>query len=153
MWVFLILAIVSGVVALVFAVILTMRILKADEGSEEVRFIGNAIREGANAFLSREYRMLAIFVVIVFIVLTLFIDRDLLNKIEGDPGVIPKTAISYLVGAVGSGLAGFIGMSIAVRANTRTTVLAQQGLNPALRLAFTQARSWASASWASDSSA
>ena len=132
----LILAIVSGVVALGFAAILTMRILKADEGSEEVRFIGNAIREGANAFLSREYRMLAIFVVIVFIVLTLFIDLDLLDKIDGDADGIPRTAISYLVGALGSGLAGFIGMSIAVRANTRTTVLAQQGLNPALRLAF-----------------
>ena len=79
----LILAIVSGVVALGFAVILTMRILKADEGSEEVRFIGNAIREGANAFLSREYRMLGIFVVIVFVILTLFIDFDILNRIDG----------------------------------------------------------------------
>ena len=132
----LILAIVSGVVALGFAAILTMRILKADEGSEEVQFIGNAIREGANAFLSREYRLLAIFVVIVFIVLALFIDFDLLNRISGEASSIPATAISYLVGAIGSGLAGYIGMSIAVRANTRTTVQAQQGLNPALRLAF-----------------
>ena len=132
----LILAIVSGVVALGFAVILTMRILKADEGSEEVRFIGNAIREGANAFLSREYRMLAIFVVVVFVILTLFIDLDILNRIDGHTSGIPGTAISYLVGAIGSGLAGYIGMSIAVRANTRTTVQAQHGLNPALRIAF-----------------
>ena len=132
----LILAIVAGVVALGFAVILTMRILKADEGSEEVRFIGNAIREGANAFLSREYRMLGIFVVIVFIVLALFIDFDILNRIDGYEIRIPGTAISYLVGAIGSGLAGYIGMSIAVRANTRTTVQAQHGLNPALRIAF-----------------
>ena len=132
----LILAIVAGVVALGFAVILTMRILKADEGSEEVRFIGNAIREGANAFLSREYRMLGIFVVIVFIVLALFIDFDILNRIDGYEIRIPGTAISYIVGAIGSGLAGYIGMSIAVRANTRTTVQAQHGLNPALRIAF-----------------
>ncbi len=132
----LILAIISGVVALGFAAILTMRILKADQGSEEVQFIGNAIREGANAFLSREYRLLAIFVVIVFIVLALFIDFDLLNRISGEASAIPGTAISYLIGAIGSGLAGYIGMSIAVRANTRTTVQAQQGLNPALRLAF-----------------
>ena len=48
----------------------------------------------------------------------------------------PATAISYLIGAIGSGLAGFIGMSIAVRANTRTAVKAMQGLNPALRVAF-----------------
>ena len=63
------LAILAGVVALAFAGILTIRIMKSDEGSEEVRFIGNAIREGAMAFLAREYRLLAIFVVIVFIVL------------------------------------------------------------------------------------
>ena len=132
----LILAIVSGVVALGFAALLTMRILKADEGNEQVRFIGNAIKEGAMAFLSREYRMLAIFVVIVCIVLAVFIDYDILDRIEGSTSGIPGTAISYLVGAIGSGLAGFIGMSIAVRANTRTTVQAQQGLNPALRLAF-----------------
>ena len=130
------LAILAGVVALAFAGILTIRIMKSDEGSEEVQFIGNAIREGAMAFLSREYRLLAIFVVIVFIVLTVFIDYDLLNKIDGESESVPGTAISYLVGAIGSGLAGFIGMSIAVRANTRTTVQAQTGLNPALRVAF-----------------
>ena len=132
----LILAIVSGVVALGFAAILTTRILKADEGNEQVRFIGNAIREGAMAFLSREYRMLAIFVVVVCVILALFIDYDILNRIGGHTDAIPGTAISYLVGAIGSGLAGFIGMSIAVRANTRTTVQAQEGLNPALRIAF-----------------
>ncbi len=132
----LILAIISGLVALGFAAILTMRILKEDEGSEEVRFIGNAIREGANAFLSREYRMLAIFVVLVCIILALFIDFDILDRIDGQAEAIPGTAISYLIGAIGSGLAGYIGMSIAVRANTRTTVQAQRGLNPALRIAF-----------------
>ncbi len=133
---FLLLAIVAGVVALAFAGILAWRIMQSDEGSEEVRFIGRAIREGANAFLSREYRLLAIFVVIVFIVLAVFIDYDVLNKIEGSSSGVPGTAISYLVGAIGSGLAGFIGMSIAVRANTRTTVQAQTSLNSALRVAF-----------------
>ena len=131
-------AIVAGVVALAFSALLTMRILRSDEGSEEVRFIGNAIREGAMAFLSREYRLLAIFVVAVFIILAVFIDYDVLGRGDGDGpvGGVPATAISYLVGAVGSGLAGFIGMSIAVRANTRTTVQAQSGLNSALRIAF-----------------
>ena len=131
-------AIVAGVVALAFSALLTMRILKSDEGSEEVRFIGNAIREGAMAFLSREYRLLAIFVVAVFIILAVFIDYDVLGRGDGEGpvGGVPATAISYLVGAVGSGLAGFIGMSIAVRANTRTTVQAQSGLNSALRIAF-----------------
>ena len=132
----LILAIVSGVVALAFAAYLTWKINQSDEGSEQVQFIGNAIREGAMAFLSREYRLLAIFVIVVFVILWVFIDYDVLNKVGGDGGGIPGTAISYLVGAVGSGLAGFIGMSIAVRANTRTTVQAQTGLNSALRIAF-----------------
>ena len=132
----LILAIIAGVVALGFAGVLTMLVLRSDEGSEEVRFIGNAIKEGAMAFLSREYRLLAIFVVVVFIILAVFIDYDVLDKVSGQANALPGTAISYLVGAVGSGLAGFIGMSIAVRANTRTTVQAQVGLNPALRLAF-----------------
>ena len=132
----LILAIVAGVVALAFAAYLAWKIMQSDEGNEQVRFIGNAIREGAMAFLSREYRLLAVFVIVVFVILSVFIDYDVLNKVGGDSGGIPGTAISYLVGAVGSGLAGFIGMSIAVRANTRTTVQAQTGLNSALRIAF-----------------
>ena len=130
------LSIVAGVIALAFAAYLAWKIMQSDEGSEQVRFIGNAIREGAMAFLSREYRLLAIFVVVVFAILWVFIDFDVLDKVEGDGEVIPGTAISYLVGAIGSGLAGFIGMSIAVRANTRTTVQAQTGLNAALRVAF-----------------
>ena len=129
-------AIVAGVVALAFAAYLAWKIMQSDEGNERVRFIGNAIREGAMAFLSREYRLLAIFVVVVFAILWVFVDYDILNKVEGDGDAIPGTAISYLVGAIGSGLAGFIGMSIAVRANTRTTVQAQTGLNSALRIAF-----------------
>ena len=113
-----------------------MRILRSDAGSEQVQAIGRAIQEGAMAFLSREYRLLAVFVVVMFVVLAVFIDYDVLDKVPGDSESVPKTAISYIVGAIGSALAGFIGMSIAVRANTRTTVQAQHGLNPALRIAF-----------------
>ena len=132
----LLLAIVAGVVALAFAAYLAWKVMQSDEGNERVRFIGNAIREGSMAFLSREYRLLAVFVVVVFAIIWVFVDYDILNKVEGDGDPIPGTAISYLVGAIGSGLAGFIGMSIAVRANTRTTVQAQTGLNSALRVAF-----------------
>jgi len=130
-----VLAIIAGGVALAFAGILTLNLLKHDEGNETVRFIGKAIREGSMAFLRREYTFLAIFVVAMFVVLLLFVDYDVLDKLDVDRSV-PSTAISYLVGAFGSALAGFIGMSIAVRANTRTTVKAQEGLNPALRVAF-----------------
>jgi K(+)-stimulated pyrophosphate-energized sodium pump len=132
-------AIAAGVVALVFALLLTMNIMRQDKGSEQVQFIGRAIQEGAMAFLTREYTLLAAFLVIVAIILAVFIDYDVTGKVTGIVGIsgaIPSTAISYIAGGVCSALAGFIGMSIAVRANTRTTVKAQQGLNPALRVAF-----------------
>ena len=132
-----ILALVASIVALVFAAFLTSLVLKQDEGDEKIRFIGNAIKEGAMAFLSREYRLLAIFVIIMAIILGVFIDFNVLDKeqLKSDSDV-PGTAIAYLVGAVGSALAGFVGMCIAVRANTRTAVQAIKGLNPALRVAF-----------------
>ena len=124
----LILAIVAGAVALAFAAYLAVRVLKADEGTERMQEIGAAIQEGANAFLKREYTVLAGFVVIVFIVLlALGLARD-----EQEPA----TAISYLVGAISSALAGFIGMRIAVKSNMRTASAARTGLNRALRVAF-----------------
>ena len=129
-------AVGAAVIGLLFAVYLTVSILREDEGNERVRFIGDAIRQGAAAFLKLEYTVLAVFVVVVVVILALFIDYDILGKIEGSESGVPSTAIAYLIGAIGSALAGYIGMSIAVRANTRTTVKAQIGLNPALRLAF-----------------
>ena len=124
----LILAIVAGAVALVFAVYLAMRVLSADEGTDRMKEIGAAIQEGANAFLKREYTVLAGFVVIVFIVLlVLGLVRD-----EQDE----MTAVAYLVGAVSSAVAGFIGMRIAVKSNMRTAAAARTGLNRALRVAF-----------------
>ena len=132
-----IVAFVAAAVGLVFALLLALNILKQDKGNETVQFIGRAIQEGAMAFLSREYRLLAIFVVIVFVVLAALIDYDLLGRIDAHDGrTVPSTALAYLAGAIGSALAGFIGMSIAIRANSRTVVKAQQGLNAALRVAF-----------------
>ena len=129
-------AIGAAIIGLLFAVYLTASILRQDEGNERVRFIGDAIRKGAAAFLKREYGVLAVFVLVVVVILALFIDYDILGKVGESSDGLPSTAIAYLIGAVGSALAGYIGMSIAVRANTRTTVKAQTGLNPALRLAF-----------------
>ena len=124
----LILAIVAGAVALAFAAYLAVRVLKADEGTERMQEIGAAIQEGANAFLKREYTVLAGFVFIVFIVLlALGLAREEQEW---------ETAISYIVGAVTSALAGFIGMRIAVKSNMRTASAARTGLNRALRVAF-----------------
>ena len=130
-----IIAIIAGLVALSFAGILTIYVLKQDEGNDKVKFIGKSIQDGAMAFLSREYRMLSVFVVAMFIVLAVFIDLDVLGKIEGE-GTWPKTAVCYLIGAIGSAMAGLIGMSIAIRANSRTAVKAAEGLNGALKIAF-----------------
>ncbi|HIM61462.1 MAG TPA: sodium-translocating pyrophosphatase [Dehalococcoidia bacterium] len=125
-----ILAIAAGCVALLFAAFTAIRVLRADQGNEQVRAIGDAIREGSNAFLRREYMALVPFVVVVAIVLGVLIDWLTLGQ------VIPRTAISYLAGTICSAVAGLVGMSVAVRANVRTATAAIQGLNPALRIAF-----------------
>ena len=132
-----IIAVIASIISLAFAALLTSMVLKKDGGNDQIRFIGDAIQKGAMAFLSREYRLLAIFVVVMAIIIGVFIDMDVLDRIDGkDDSSVPGTAIAYLIGAIGSGLAGFIGMSIAVRANTRTTGQAMEGLNSALRVAF-----------------
>jgi K(+)-stimulated pyrophosphate-energized sodium pump len=137
-------AIAAGVVGLVAAGLLTMRVLKQSQGNDEVRAIGDLIQEGAAAFLRKEYSILAVFVAIIFVILALFIDYNILDNDTiarlGDGGAMtsdgPWTAIAYIFGAIGSALAGFIGMNIAVRGNTRTATAAQTGLNKALQVAF-----------------
>jgi K(+)-stimulated pyrophosphate-energized sodium pump len=117
---------------------LSYKIIKQDEGNKDVQFIGNAIKEGAMAFISKEYRVLGIVVLIVSTIIALLLDLDLLDvqASSSDSAAVIPIAISYVIGAVGSAIAGFVGMSIAVRANYRTTVQAMKGLNPALRIAF-----------------
>lgn len=118
----------AGILALVFAIILARQVLAADTGNERMREIGNAIQEGANAFLKREYTVLLVFVIIVSAILLI------LGLTTEDQK--PETSIAYLVGAFASGLTGIIGMRIAVQANMRTAAAAIKGLNPALRVAF-----------------
>ena len=128
----LIMALIVPLIGILFALYLSFKIIKQDEGNKDIIFIGNAIKEGAMAFLSKEYRVLSVFVIIVAIIITVLLDfgKDITNY------QLPKIAISYIAGAIGSAIAGFVGMSIAVRANYRTTVQAMKGLNPALRIAF-----------------
>ena len=128
-----IMAIIVPLIGMLFALYLSYKIVSQDEGNEDIVFIGNAIKEGAMAFLSKEYRVLSIVVIIVAIIITLLLDFDILNNSNYQ---LPSIAISYIAGALGSAIAGFVGMSIAVRANYRTTVQAMKGLNPALRIAF-----------------
>src|SRR5690554_3806284 len=120
-----------GVAALIFAFVLAQRIEKAEPGNERMQELGQAITEGAMAFLNREYRTLVIFVIVVAVALVFGIGAAQQDYIFGF-----YTAISFLVGAVFSGMAGNIGMRIATKANTRTANAARTGLNPALDIAF-----------------
>ncbi len=133
-------AIAAGVVGLVFALIQTINIMRQDPGDETIQFIGEAIREGAMAFLAREYRLIAMFIVAVAVLLAVVVDYDVTGRIASSVGRetswVPLTAIAYLAGGICSALTGYIGMAVAVRANTRTVVKAQSGLNAALRIAF-----------------
>ena len=126
-----ILPLAAGVIALVFAALMAYRVIGADRGNARMIEIGDAIRTGASAFLRREYLALLPLVIIVAIVLAI-LDYTLFTHNLG----VPATAISYVVGTICSGLAGFVGMNVAVRANVRTAAAAMRGLNPALRVAF-----------------
>ena len=123
----LLLVLCSGVFALVFAFWKTLWINKQDEGSDKMKLIGKNIADGAMAFLKAEYRVLFIFVLIVAILLALAANST------GDSMLV---SISFLVGAFASGLAGFLGMKVATKANNRTTNAAQDGLAKALNVAF-----------------
>jgi K(+)-stimulated pyrophosphate-energized sodium pump len=134
-----IIAIVAGFCALLFAVYLARQVMAHDTGTDVMRSIAAAIQEGASAFLYREYLYIAVFVTIVTIALALLVDADVFDKFSSSSGELtelPRTAIAYLIGAIASASAGYIGMMIAVRANVRTAASARDGLNPALRVAF-----------------
>jgi K(+)-stimulated pyrophosphate-energized sodium pump len=115
-------AIAAGIIALVFAFTLIGRINRSEEGSDRMKEIAHAIHEGAMAFMSREYKYLALFVVILFAVITIFMQW--------------QTAVAFLAGASCSALAGYIGMNVATKANVRTAQAATHGQNRALGVAF-----------------
>ncbi len=134
-----VIAIIAAAAALLFALFTAQRVLAEDQGDETMHGIAASIQDGADAFLRREYTYLAMFVVVVFVVLVVFIDYDVLDRFGDQAGNLtdaPRTGVAYLVGAIASALAGLIGMKIAVQANVRTAAKAREGLNPALRVAF-----------------
>ena len=117
---------ISGVTAMIFALWKSSWISKQDPGNEKMQDIGLAIREGATAFIKREYQVLAVFVLVVAALLYWV---NLGNN-------TPEVALSFVVGALCSALAGALGMRVATLANHRTTQAAQTGLSPALNVAF-----------------
>jgi len=118
-----------AVLALLYAYIRASWVKKQDEGTDRMKMIGGWIADGAMAFLSREYRVLAIFVIAMAVLLGVtnhFISEDTNAFI----------ALSFVLGAFCSALAGFFGMKTATAANTRTASAARKGLNQALQVAF-----------------
>jgi len=125
----LIIGIVAGLIAVVYASILIMRVNKLSAGNEKMQGIAAAINEGAMAFLKRQYRTVAIVAVVITIIL-------LIPGFLGVSGFGIWTALGFVLGGVASASAGFIGMAISVRANARTAEAARSGLGKALRVAF-----------------
>lgn len=121
-----------ALLALVSALFFARSIIKKPAGDEKMKEIADAIYEGSMAFLKREYKVIALFVLVLSIILSLALDKA--ETPELNEGVL--TAVAFIYGAVSSVLAGFFGMQIATRANVRTANAAKTGLNMALTIAF-----------------
>lgn len=113
-----------GVLGVIYAVMTAMWVSKQDAGNTKMQEISNAVKEGAYAFLAREYKTVAMVAVVLVI------------AIAAIPQLGIWAAVGFIIGTVGSAFAGFVGMWVTVRANVRTTAAASKGLQAALGLAF-----------------
>jgi len=123
-----------GVLALIAAFILAKIVLSADTGTAEMQAISNAIREGAEAFLARQYKTIGALAVVLAIVV--FLGYYFMSPTKEGHDLAGKTVVAFLVGAICSGLAGFTGMYVSIRANIRTASAARSSLNGALQAAL-----------------
>ena len=119
---FLLFAIISSIITIFYGLLLAKSILKKSAGNEKMQSIANAIAEGAKAYLNRQYKTIAIIAIILFLVLWFGLGLTL--------------ASGFLLGAILSGLAGYVGMNVSVRANVRTAEAAKTGMKEALAVAF-----------------
>lgn len=114
--------ILTGIIAICVVALLAKGILKKDAGNERMKEISGYIEEGAMAFLRKEYSYLSVFIIVVALTITLFLNG--------------KTAIAFIVGALFSIISGYVGMRIAVKSNVRTAEAAKHGVKEALSVAF-----------------
>ncbi len=123
-WVLKVLVLLAGLLGLGFVGYLAFYVIREKPGNEKMQEISRAIRQGAMAFLRREFISLLVFTVVVFIILAIFIEPQ------------PLVAVAYLAGTITSALAGWLGMNIATLANTRTANAAMGSWAKALKIAF-----------------
>jgi K(+)-stimulated pyrophosphate-energized sodium pump len=121
----------ASAAAVLFAVWLAFDVLRRDRGHQEMQDVADTILEGANAFLSRQYRTIGLLALVTSVVVGVIVG---IFKESGETGLL--TGIAFIVGALASGISGYIGMSIAVRANGRTAAAAQNSLADAINTAL-----------------
>ncbi len=127
-----------SVLSLAVAGLLARQVLAADTGKPEMRAISDAIREGAEAFLRRQYRTIALLAVVAALLIFAFyyINSEVKNIAEMGAGTYWRITISFVTGALCSAIAGYIGMFVSIRANIRTAAAAMTSLNRALQIAL-----------------
>lgn len=125
---------IGSICALIFAFILARGIMKKKPGTDKMKEISQYIQEGAMAYLFQQYKIVGIFFAVLFSIL--FFISWIIPIITGDEWLSKFVPFAFLTGGIFSGLAGFIGMKVATKANTRTAFAASQSLNSGLRVAF-----------------